>query len=293
METDTIYDIAFSFDESITPLEKSTLFTKFGSSKKILQLGKSTLKNILGRRWTGTRFNSDYFIDEAKKLNNFIGNSNIKTVRFDDDNYPEGLKQIPDYPFLLYYKGNIQYDYYKSIAIVGTRKPTPHGIKLAKQYTEYLVKNGFTIISGLAEGIDSISHKICCENNSKTIAVLGCGIDRIYPSDNKDIARDILDKNGAIISEYPPGFQPRKWYFPKRNRIIVGLSRGVLIIQAPQRSGSLISAFLSSDYNRDLFVITPQNEAEKTQFDGNEMLINTGATAIHSPDDILKEWDKY
>lgn len=291
MNENSIYDIAFSFDESITPLEKTTLFSKYQSSQKIMELGKSTIKNILGRNWSGSRFNVEYFVSEAKKMSNFIDNANIKTLRYDDPVYPEGLKQIPDYPFLLYYKGDISFDYYKSISIVGTRTPCANGIQTAEIYSKFLTEKGFTIISGLADGVDATAHKTCCDNNGKTIAVLGCGIDRVYPATNKSIARDILANNGGIISEYPPGYLPRKWYFPKRNRIIVGLTRGVLIVQAPERSGSLITAFLTTDYNRELFALNPLEDSDI--YKGNAMLINSGAIKVESPEDILKEWGYY
>jgi len=291
MNETSIYDIAFSFDESITPLEKTTLFSKYQSSQKIMELGKSTIKNILGRNWSGSRFNVEYFVSEAKKMSNFIDNANIRTLRYDDPAYPEGLKQIPDYPFLLYYKGDISFDYYKSISIVGTRTPCAKGVQTAEIYAKYLTEKGFTIVSGLADGVDAAAHKACCDNKGKTIAVLGCGIDRVYPATNKNIARNILTNNGGIISEYPPGYLPRKWYFPKRNRIIVGLTRGVLIIQAPERSGSLITAFLTTDYNRELFALNPLEDSDI--YKGNAMLINSGAIKVENPEDILKEWGYY
>ncbi|MCK4796293.1 MAG: DNA-processing protein DprA [Spirochaetes bacterium] len=284
-----IYDIALSFDESLTPIEKTTLLNKYVSSKTILELNKSTLRNILGRRWTGNRFHPHDFIEKAKKLLPFIENAGIRLLRFDNPKFPDGLKMIPDFPFLIYYRGNIQFDYNKSIAIVGTRKPDEIGLKRIKKYTTYLVKKGYTIISGLAHGIDASSHYNCIINNGKTIAVLGCGIDRIYPFSNKDLGKMILEKGGGIVSEYPPGIPPKKWNFPKRNRIIVGLSRGVLIAQSPSRSGSQISAILAADYNRELFVVSPNKECGSIDA-GNLELIMSGAIEVNEPDEISLEW---
>lgn len=291
MNEERIYDIAFSFDESLTPIEKKTLIQNYGSSKKVLELNKSLLKNILGRKWTGNRYKPEEFIERAKNVSSFIDKAGIKILRFDETDYPEGLKEIPDIPFLIYYRGDISFNYKRSIAIVGTRKPNQDGIKRTANFTKTLVENNYTIISGLAEGIDTVSHSCCLNNKGKTIAVLGCGIDRVYPASNKQIGKAILDNGGGIMSEYPPGISPQKWYFPKRNRIIVGLSRGVLIVQSPERSGSLISAILSTDYNRELFIAKPDEHSPIDE--GNRTLIRTGAKEISSPEEIIDEFGYY
>lgn len=284
---DIIYDIALSFDESLTPIEKVALFEKYGSSKNILELRKGTLKNILGRRWSGNRFDPDVLRNKAVKIIPYLEKTGINIMRYDNAEYPFGLKMIPDYPFLIYYRGNIKFDYEKSISIVGTRKPNSEGLKRTQIFTQELTKNDYTIISGLALGIDSAAHYNCIVNNGKTIAVLGCGIDRIYPYVNKELARMILENGGGIISEYPPGIIPKKWNFPKRNRIIVGLSRRVLITQSPSRSGSLISAMLSVDYNRDLFVVSPMEQYREKDA-GNLELIFSGAAEVNDPAQIIQ-----
>jgi len=285
---DFIYDIALSYDESITPIEKIALFNKYSSSKNILSLNKSTIRNILGRRWTGNRFLPDVFINKAKKISNYLDKAGIKFLRFDDGNYPFSLKMIPDLPFIIYYRGNISYDYNKSIAVVGTRNPDLIGINKTKNFVEELVNRDHCIISGLAHGIDASSHYHCLVNKGKTIAVLGCGIDKIYPCANTDLAGQILRNDGGIISEYPPGIKPNKWNFPKRNRIIVGLSRGVLIIQAPSKSGSLITAMLSADYDRELFVVSYKKYNNNNL--GNKELILNGANEAKNPKNIVYEY---
>ena len=284
---DIIYDIAFSFDESITPIEKSTLFNNYGFSKNILDLKRNTIKNILGRRWSGNSFNAGELIKKAEKVYNYIIRSNIKVIRFDSPEFPEGLKQIPDFPFLIYCKGNIDFDFEKSAAIVGTRKPSFFGFKKTEDFASYFTEKGFTIVSGLALGVDAKAHEISLLKKGKTIAVLGSGIDKIYPAGNKELAKMILENNGAIISEYPPGVLPKKWNFPKRNRIIVGLWKYVLITEAPSRSGSLISAFLAADYNRELFVVSPENDLSLYNA-GNRELIFSGATEVRNPEELLK-----
>jgi DNA processing protein len=288
MNNDDIYDIALSFDESLTPIEKKVLFQQYGSSERILKLEKGLLKNILGRKWTGTRFNPEDFITEAKNLKPFMEKSGISILRFDNQRYPSGLKEIPDLPFIIYYRGNIEYDYEKSISIVGTRKPGPEGLERTRSFTEYLTSKDYTIISGLAEGIDTCAHKTCVDAGGRTFAVLGCGVDRFYPVENKELGRQILDNNGCVISEYPPGIEVQRWYFPRRNRIIVGLSRGVLIAQSPERSGSLISAMLAGDYNRELFVISCGGSTDEKD-KGNQMLVLSGGKEVKYPKEIVDE----
>ena len=288
MTEENLYDIAFSFESGLTIIEKKTLFSKYGSVKEIFKLTKGGIKNIIGRSWKGSKYDPERFLKEAEKAIPFMEKVGIKTVRFDDPSYPKSLTLMPDLPFLIYYKGNINYNYNKSIAIVGTREPDKEGIETTEKLAATLVNNGFSIISGLAKGIDSISHKICVKNSGKTLAVLGCGIDRTYPADNRQLVREILDNDGAIISEYPPGIPPQRWLFPRRNRIIVGLARATLIVQAPERSGSLISAILCADYNKDLFIYIPSSETNEI-FKGNINLINNGAKGIKNGEEIIDD----
>jgi DNA processing protein len=289
MENELIFDVALSFDESLTPIEKVALFEKYKSSRLILGLKKETLRTLLGRRWTGSRFKPLEFFNQSKRLMPFIEKAGIIALRYDSPKYPYGLKKIPDLPFLLYCRGNIEFDYNRSIAIVGTRKPDETGLERAKLFADYLALNGFTIISGLALGIDSAAHYHTLESSGKTIAVLGCGIDRIYPAANKALGRRILEQGGGIISEYPPEVIPKKWNFPRRNRIIVGMSRGVLIVQSPARSGSLISANLAADYNKELFVVSPEKKCGSLD-QGNIDLIFGGAIEVAVPENMLNEW---
>ncbi len=288
MTEEDVYDIAFSFESSLTVIEKKTLFNRYGSVKEIFKLSKSGIKSIIGRGWQGHKYDPEKFLKDAEKTTLFIEKTGIKIARFDEPLYPKSLTFIPDLPFLIYYKGNISYNYEKSIAIVGTREPDDEGTYETEKISDALAKNGFSIVSGLAKGIDSISHSMAIKNGGKTLAILGCGIDRTYPAENRALARDILDNDGAIISEYPPGVPPQKWFFPRRNRIIVGLSRATLIMQAPKKSGSLITAVLCADYDKDLFVYKSIDE-NKALFEGNNNLIENGAKAIKDEEDIINE----
>ena len=288
MTEENLYDVAFSFETTLTVIEKKTLLDKYGSVKEIFKIAGGSIKNIIGRNWKGSKYEPERFLKEAEKAIPFMEKVGIKTARFDNPSYPKSLTLMPDLPFLIYYKGNINYNYNKSIAIVGTREPDEEGIETTKKLTTVLVNNGFSIVSGLAKGIDSISHDTCVKNGGKTLAVLGCGIDRTYPADNRQLVREILDNSGAIISEYPPGIPPQRWLFPRRNRIIVGLSRATLIVQAPEKSGSLITAILCADYNKDLFVYRPLSDTNDV-FKGNINLINNGAKDIKNGEEIIDD----
>jgi len=283
---DLIYDMALSMDYSITPFEKIALLNKFGSSKEVLGLSLSYVKTVIGRGWTGSRFNPDLWLEKSKDFFDFIIKSGIKTVRFDMPEYPSSLKEIPDCPFMIYYRGNISYDYNKSIGVVGTRNPDDEGKKHSVNFCNMLAKKDYVIISGLAVGVDGIAHKQCVDNNKQTIAVLGSGIDKVYPALHKDLARNILDNGGGIISEYPPDFPVRKWNFPKRNRIITALSKSILVTQAPQKSGSMITAHLCADYNKDLYALEYPIYHEQNR--GNQVLIENGASGVKCVNDLLE-----
>lgn len=285
---DIVFDIALSYDESITSIEKNSLIEKYGSAKNVLSLNKSTLRNILGRRWTGNRFDQEKLINKTKRVLPYIERAGINIVRYDSSDYPVLLKEIPDKPFLIYYRGNIKYNPDRSIGIVGTRRPNDIGLIRTKAFSSEMTKKGFTIISGLAHGVDSAAHYHCVENEGQTIAVMGCGIDKIYPYANKILGRRIIETGGGIISEYPPEVRPNRWNFPKRNRIIVGLSKSIFIAQSPSRSGSMISAFLAADYNRNLYVASPDKKCGELD-KGNMELIMMGAQEVLEPEDILKE----
>lgn len=282
---DIIFDIALSYENSITCIEKRILIEEFGYSKNILEMDVNKLKNILGRRWSGKSFNKEMLLQKAREAFLYIKKAGVNVYRFWDDGYPENLKKIPDFPFLIYVKGNIHYNFEKAIAVVGTRVPDEEGINITMHFVKDLVKRGYTIISGLAIGIDTIAHLTALNCDGCTIGVIGCGIDRIYPAVNKSLVREIINKGGAIISEYPPGILPNKWNFPKRNRIIVGLASKVLITQSPEKSGTIITGNLALTYNRKLYVF--DNSSDNIKNLGNKKFILLGAMGVKTPCQIL------
>lgn len=201
--------------------------------------------------------------------------------------YPENLKNISSPPKELYCLGNLKLLNSKSIAVIGSRVYTNYGKKAAKEFAYNLANNDISIVSGFARGIDSFSHQAALEAKGKTIAVLGSGLDVIYPKENNKLYQDIIKNNGLIISEYPLGTQPKKQNFPARNRIISGLSDGVLVIEARKNSGTNITVDFALEQGKDVFVI-PGNIYSNTS-NGTNFLIKEGAIPVTDYKDILNQ----
>ncbi len=203
-----------------------------------------------------------------------------------DREYPQLLWEIPDAPPILYYRGHLtQWNERNTVAIVGTRNATPYGRRWTKKLVTALTNQGFTIISGMAEGIDGEAHKACLEAGGQTIAVVGTGVDRIYPHKHKDLYGQILG-SGLVVSEYPQGTPPDKTHFPARNRIIAGLSRVTLVMEAPERSGALITAYQANDYGRDVYALPNSLEVKESM--GCLKLLGKGAQPILGVDELLE-----
>jgi DNA processing protein len=229
----------------------------------------------------------DSNIDEVlNTIYNMKKSNNIGILTIHSGNYPINLGYIQNKPFVLYYKGNIELINSNSIAIVGTRKPTLYGKWACEKFTKELINYNLTIVSGLAYGIDTIAHKTALLNNGQTIAVLGCGINKIYPKSNKALFNDI-ENNGLIITEFAPDTEPFKYNFPQRNRIIAGLSCGVLVVEAQKNSGSLITANHALNQGKEVFSI-PGN-INSLYSEGTNTLIKDGAKLVQNVEDIIVE----
>jgi len=211
------------------------------------------------------------------------GNHIIKSATAD---YPNLLAQLQDYPEKLFVTGNPDALHLPAIAIVGSRNPTRGGLQNAYEFARHLGGCGFTIVSGLAQGIDTAAHKGALAAKAPTIAVLGTGVDRVYPAVNRALAKDIVE-TGALLSEFPLGSAPRREHFPQRNRLISGLSLGTLVIEAAKRSGSLITARLAGEQGREVFAIPGSIHSPLAR--GCHQLIRQGARLVESVDDILNE----
>ncbi|SDW51920.1 DNA processing protein [Marininema mesophilum] len=211
----------------------------------------------------------------------------IQALTVWDDDYPELLRELPQPPWILYLKGNGSLVKGTCLAVVGTRKPTSYGKKATGMLIKETISQGWTIVSGMATGIDGEAHRAVLNDGGKTIAVLGCGVDVIYPKHHRLLYERIV-KEGLVLSEMPPGTKPHPGLFPQRNRIISGLSHGVLLIEAAERSGSLITADCAIEQGRDVFAIPGPITSEQSI--GTNRLIQQGAKCILSGKDILEEF---
>jgi len=203
-----------------------------------------------------------------------------------DKEYPYLLKEIPDAPVILYMKGDSSVLHDPAVAVVGSRKYTEYGASVAQKLTKSLASNSLTIVSGLALGIDAVAHQATLDVSGITIGVLGCGLDRVYPVSNYNLGKSIIEKGGAIISEFSLGTPPTNYNFPIRNRIIAGLSLGTLVIEAAENSGSLITAGLALEYNREVFAV-PGNIDSPMSY-GTNKLIKDGAIPVTEVGDVLR-----
>ncbi|MBE7705618.1 MAG: DNA-protecting protein DprA [Cyanobacteria bacterium SIG30] len=285
------YYLAFSYLLNIEPVFKKRLFEFFDYDiEHAFRCDKDELKNF------GYPVSRNFFRDREKldvdSIYSEIIKKNYKFVTFEDKNYPELLKNIDDFPLLLYYKGSFEKcNFDKTLAVVGSRNVT-ESAKSSLSYLMSSMKNlPITIVSGLAMGADAQAHRCAILNNLSTIGVIGCGIDLVYPSINKDLYSKIENGAGLILSEYPPSTAPIPRNFPQRNRIITGLSYGTLVVEAKLRSGALISANLSLEQGREVMCIPGVITNPNTE--GIYKLVKDGAPIVTTTDDIFENlnWD--
>ncbi len=209
----------------------------------------------------------------------------ITALTWDDENYPRMLREIDQPPPVLYQKGEVVPEDETAVAIVGTRRVTAYGRGVTEELAAYLARNRITVVSGLARGVDAIAHRAALQAGGRTLAVLGSGVDRIYPPENQHLAEDIA-QSGALLSDYPPGTAPESTNFPPRNRIISGLSLAVVVIEAGETSGALITASFAADQNRDVLAVPGNITAPNSK--GTNTLIQNGARPYLKPEDILE-----
>ena len=250
--------------------------------KRIEGIDKVTSEEIIKSRKLLNKYEKEFdsIIEETEK-------KNIKILSITDDEYPSNLKKIFDAPVLLYYKGKLFKEDKYSLSIVGTRTPTEYGRNVCERLTKDISELGIPVVSGLAKGIDSIAHRVALENDNTTYAVLGSGVDVIYPKDNKRLYDSIVEK-GAVISEFEIGASPDKVNFPRRNRIISGISVGTLIVESGLRGGSLITGSFALDQNKEVFSIPGYIYSKKSE-GSNELIKNGQAKLVTKVDDILDE----
>lgn len=281
------YQIALTLLPGIGPIRAKELILSIDNvavlfSKDPNELAKDTrFKASFFRQW-----NREKALRMADHVINYNRQNNINTVFYMDAEYPKRLKNCVDSPIILYTKGNLSLNQSKLIAIVGTRNATNYGKSLCSELITSLKDLGVGVVSGLAMGIDACAHRSCIENNLATYGVLGHGFDRIYPTAHTALSEKII-QSGGLISEFIPGTPPNRENFPKRNRIVAGLCDATIVVESRSRGGSLITARLANDYNRDVFAYPGSVNCETSQ-GCNALIANHGAHLIQGAEDFLK-----
>lgn len=284
------YWVWLAENTGLSAVKRAMLIEALGSPERAAAADRGVLESL---GWLG-KYEIDAIMrrnfSAAERIIEKCERSAISIMTMQDAAYPESLRNIPDPPAVLYYKGRMpDFDSLLPISVVGMRRCTPHGCKTAEKFAGDLSAGGAYIISGLARGIDSSAHLGAIKAGYGTSAVLGCGCDVVYPPENGDLY-DAVCGVGALISEYPPGTPPNASNFPRRNRIMSGLAKGVLVVEAAERSGSLITARLALEQGRDVFAVPGAPDAPEHL--GTNMLIRDGAAKLAAnAQDILCEYD--
>ena len=280
------YWVGFSFIPGIGRVRINQLESYFGNLENAWKAGAKELRqaridnNVVQAimDWR-PKISLDEEIEKIEKFG-------VDAFTWHDKGYPARLKEIHDYPPVLYVKGSILPEDEWCLAVVGTRRATIYGRQVTEEIVADLTQNGITIVSGLARGIDTIAHRTAVESGGRSIAVFACGLDFIYPVENKNLAGS-LEKQGALVSEYPLGTRPRSEYFPRRNRILSGLSLGVLVIEAGKSSGALITANMALEQNREVMAVPGSILSPASK--GPNRLIQEGAKRVLDYTDVLEE----
>lgn len=290
MNDDLPYVIGFNVFSGIGPVRFKLLRDYFGGAKNawdasVRDLSSTGLTEKLVQSFD--RFRREF---DVRAYQSKLSNLHVYALSIDDARYPTLLKEIPDAPFLLYVLGkrtDEQINLTRTVAVVGTRQITPYGKEVTERLVTELVNSSCTIVSGLAYGVDAAAHWAAIDAGGKTIAVLGCGIDIIAPASNAKLYRAICDGNGAIVSEVPLGVRPVKGLFPARNRIISGLSLGVIVTEGAKDSGTLITARYAAEQGREVFAVPGPITSRFSH--GPSLLLKEGAKLVESAQDVLTE----
>lgn len=282
---DIRYWLGINLARGVGPAKVRRLLDHFGDLAEVWQatpadlfaagLDRRAVENLIGVR----AVNLDLLQARLEQLG-------LTALTWDSPDYPDNLRHIDAPPPVLYLKGALTPADTWAVAIVGTRNATPYGKETARDFALQLAANGVTVVSGLAKGIDTVAHKAALEAGGRTLAVLGCGLDHIYPPENRALAESIAE-HGALISDYPLGTRPEAVNFPPRNRIISGLAKAVLVVEAGETSGALITTEFAAEQGRDVFAV-PGNITQKQSL-GPNRLIQNGAKVALSATDILNE----
>ncbi len=287
------YLLALHEINGLGPMRLKTLLDFFQDPKLIWEMDIKELKAIKETNGISIPENVLTNLEEFRKTTNLeqilenLDRSRIKWLSFFDDDYPKKLKEIYDPPIIVYYKGEFEPTDDRAIGVVGTRKITGYGKLVTEKFAKELVASGFTIVSGLARGVDTQAHRSALESGGRTIAVLGGGLNKIYPPENMKLVDQIIDGQGAVVTEFPPEYESLPGNFPARNRIISGLSLAVLVTEAASDSGSLITARVALEQGRDVFAVPGPITSDLSR--GPADLIKDGARLVFEAEEILEE----
>jgi DNA processing protein len=284
---DLKYWIAFSKISRIGAVRAGRLESYFGSMAAAWKAGPADLRAAgLDQATVSSIVASRAEIDPDGELEK-LHKAGVQAFTWQDDGYPRRLKEVDDHPPVLYVRGELRPEDEWSVGIVGTRRATPYGRQAAEYFSTDLAGRGITIVSGLARGIDAVAHRAAITAGGRTIAVLGCGLDIVYPPEHTKLAVEIT-QHGALISDYPLGTQPRSEYFPRRNRILSAVSLGVLVVEGDVDSGALITARLALDQSREVFAV-PGSIYSPTHRGANKLIREGEAKLVTTAEDILEE----
>lgn len=287
MHNDLLYQIALTLIPNIGDVHAKALVNRYGDAHSIFKAKKKELDNMEGIGTVRAKAIKDFTdFSRPEEEIKFIEKYKITPLFITEENYPKRLLNCYDSPALLYYRGNADLNNSKIISVVGTRNNSDYGKMVCEKFIEDLRSENILVVSGLAFGIDTIAHKASLKNNLQTVAVLAHGLDRIYPEQNKTLAKQITEQ-GGLLTEFISNTNPDKQNFPKRNRIVAGMCDAVVVIESSKKGGSLITAELGNSYNKDVFAI-PGRVTDSKSEGCNYLIKNNKAALINSADDLLE-----
>lgn len=290
---DLLYRIAITKIPKVGPVTARNLISYCGGVEAVFEANKRELLRIPGiGAVTAKLILEQNVLAEAEKELKFIAANDIQTIFYLDEDYPIRLKPYTDAPILLFYKGTSPLQRRYMLAVVGTRKPSPQGVAICEELMDGLKGYDVVVVSGLAYGIDAAAHRQCVKSGIETIGVLGHGLSKIYPAQHRNLAKQMLEK-GGLLTEYTHQEEPDREHFPARNRIIAGLCDALVVVETPESGGSMISAHMALDYNKEVFAVPGRPKDERSK-GCNGLIKRQKAQLIESAEDLIysMNWEK-
>lgn len=281
-------DLAIARMSFLKASERVVLAKALDRAEDLSVLSPADLERLVGRPLAARGWDPVTLLAAAAGDREACARRGISFVVYGDASYPPLLRETADPPAVLFFRGALSDPEKPLAAVVGTRSPSAEGARAAYEFGRDFGRSGVAVVSGLARGIDALAHRGNVDAGAPTVAVLGCGLDAVYPASNRDLARRILESGGALLSEYPPGTAPLKHHFPARNRIIAGLCRSLVVIEAPAKSGALISAEFAYEQGRDLYAASACLGSAAAA--GCRALVSDGALVARNAFEVVSDW---